>query len=337
VLILSCFTRSAKQCIFEGRQGKYTVMAVQPKPGECVYASENKWRFFLSYEGGQYHTVDVIRGYNDYAYYWRVATTLQMRESSTGRPRHIPGFTRSLCLIRSSTIPAISWDEHGTATANVEQLEALHLRSDVLEVYWTDGPGGMGYVSDTRISWDEPHFDSPDQTQRSGQKWRQIHREGYPAVITGFNLNKLADYTVAECGPAPSKDGTPVNVRSIRYYCHGLEHRDDGPSYTGSNCTCSADKGNCTRVLEWRQHGENRIDRPFHVSCDMQAWVSRDNRPATVHRNGSLVWSLSSVPERYTFWVHSSYALPVRLRFRAIAASSSVPGLANLVTWWVDE
>jgi hypothetical protein len=178
------------------------------------------------------------------------------------------------------------------------------------------------------IVWDEPYL------TKHGRNSRRLHREGYPARIFGTNLSKLADPTVSECGPAPSKDGTPVFVRSISYYHHGLKHRDDGPSYTGPNCTCST--GECKRVRVWRQHGELRTDRPYQVTCNEQLWVPRDYRPATVHRNGRLFWP-SPAPERYTYWVHASYARPVRLRFRAIAAASSVPGLSNLITWWVDE
>jgi hypothetical protein len=303
-------------------------MAVHPKPGECIHTNEDDWRFFLSYQDGQYHTVNVSRMRDGYIYYWWVDSNLQVRGSKTIRPRQVPGHPTSVRLTHPSPAPAVSRDENGTVTADIEQLETLHLRPDVSEVFWTDGPGGMRYVGNTHITWDEPYVD------KHGQKPRISHREGYPAFIYGTNLNKLADHTVSECGPAPSKDGTPVYVSRIYYHRHGLEHRDDGPSRTEGACTCSA--GSCKRVREWHQHGEPRIDRPCRVTCDKQLWVPRAGRPATVYRNGRLVW-LSPAPERYTFWVHASYALPVRQRFRAMASSSSVPGLANLVTWWVDE
>jgi hypothetical protein len=191
----------------------------------------------------------------------------------------------------------------------------------------------MWYMDDTNIIWGESYLD------KYGHKEIRYHREGYPAMISGTNLNKLADHTVTECGPAPSKDGTPVWVRSIIYYNHGSMHRDDGPSYTDSNCTCSTGSCKCTctctKVREWCQYGKFRTDGPCRVTYDKQAWVPRAYRPATVHRDGRLGWS-SSVPERYTYWVHTGYARPVRRRFRAIVAASSVSGLANLVTWWVD-
>jgi hypothetical protein len=179
----------------------------------------------------------------------------------------------------------------------------------------------------TYVYWYEPYL------SKRGHENRRYHREGYPALITGTNLSNLADPTVSECGPAPSKDGTPVYVNSINYYYHGIMHRDDGPSYTDGTCTCFT--GICKRVRMWGQHGKCPIDRPFRVTCNVQSWVSRTRRPTTVYRDGRLLWPVST-PERYTYWSHARYALPDRLRFRAIASSSSVSGLANLITWWVD-
>jgi hypothetical protein len=304
-------------------------MAEHPRPGECIYANTNddEWRFFLSYEGGQYHTVDIRRRDNCYAYYWKVDSTLQAPGSKTIMSRLIPGLVTYILLPCSSEPPTITWDENGAATADIERLETLHLRPDVSAISWTDGPGGMRSMTDTHIAWDGPCVD------RRGRWPRRYHRVGYPASIFGYDLSKLADYSVSECGPAPSKDGTPVYVRSIGYYQHGRMHRDDGPSYTGYHCACST--GNCLRSRKWYQHGEPRIDRPFCVTCVKQTWTPRACRPTTVHRDGRLEWQ-SPAPERYTFWSHASYAQPVRQRFRAIAAASSVSGLANLVTWWVD-
>jgi hypothetical protein len=119
-------------------------MAVQPKPGECVYANtnENEWRFFLSYQDGQYHTVDVSRTYDCVSYSWKVASSLQVSAFVSIRPRRISGLTSRVVLTYSTAIPAISWDENGAASADVGQLEALHLHPDVISVSWTDGPGG---------------------------------------------------------------------------------------------------------------------------------------------------------------------------------------------------
>jgi hypothetical protein len=307
-------------------------MALHPRPGECIYTVGNsEWRFFLSYEGGQYHTVDVTRGYDFlsyYSYYWRVDDTLQAPGSQTSRLRRVPERPTIIVLAYSSAPPAITWDENGVATADIGQLEALHLRPDVSVVSWTDGPGGMGYMCSTHIGWNEPYLDV------CGRDSRRNHREGYPALIFGTNLHKLADLTVSECGPAPSKGGASVYIRSIHYFYHGLKHRDDGPCYTEGVCTCFT--GRCKRVRVWRQHGEYRTDRPYQVTCNEQLWAPRAYRPTKVRRDGRLVWS-SPVPKRYTYWVHAYYAQPVRLRFRAIAAASSVSGLSNLITWWVSE
>jgi hypothetical protein len=211
------------------------------------------------------------------------------------------------------------------ASAIVAADTTTHLHPDPSIVFTVEGPE---YLNKSHIVWIESYLDL------YGHKVRQFHREGHPAMIIGTNLDKLADLTVTECGPAPSKDGTPVYVSSIRYNHHGLSHRDEGPSFTGGTCTYPI--GRCERVRVWRQHGKCRTDRPFRVTCNEQVWASRTCRPTTVYRDGRLFWP-SSAPERYTFWVHGNYSLPVRRRFRAIAAASSVPGLANLLTWWVDE
>jgi hypothetical protein len=312
-------------------------MAIHPSPGECIYegnnkswyAGRNEWRFFLSYQDDQYHTVDVSRlGRDRYAYCWRVGSTLQTSGPNIISPGQVPGPSTKPHLVYSSAPPVTTRDEKGVTTTDIEQLASRHLRPDVSAYFWTDDSGGTKFISDTHILWDEPHLDS------SGKKTMRYHREGYPAIIGGTNLIKLADLTVSECGPAPSKDGTPVYVSSVGYHLHGLEHRDDGPYYTKSVCTCST--GRCERLRVWRQHGELRTDRPYRVTCDRQVWVPRDYRPATVHRDGRLDWPVSA-PERYTVWVHAGYAQPVRLRFRAIAAASTVAGLSNLITWWVDE
>jgi hypothetical protein len=303
-------------------------MAIHPRPGECIYAGADSWRFFISYEGGQYHTVDVSRGCYYISYLWKVDSKLQASGSKTFSSREIPGLIARVLLGYSTSIPAISWDANGVATADVEQLETLHLRPDVSSVFRADGPGVMRHVTNTHITWDEPYVD------KFGQKERRYHREGHPALILGTNLSKLADHTVTECGPAPSKGGTPVYVSGIHYYHHGIRHRDDGPSYTEGVCSCFT--GDCKRVREWHQRGEYRTDRPCRVTCERQVWIPRDYRPMTVHRDGKLDWS-SPTPERYTYWVHAGYARPVRLRFRAIAAATTVTGLANLTTWWVSE
>jgi hypothetical protein len=305
-------------------------MAEHPRPGECIYAGDGYWRIFLTYQDGQYHMVNVCRR-EDWVcttYEWVVDSELSRYASEASRPRLTPGRPSSIYLEYSPAPPALLWDENGAVTADIDQLEALHLRPDVLDEHWTVGPGGMRYLGTTHITWDER------SGKDLGHKVFRFHRVGYPAIIGGTNLIKLADLTVSECGPAPSKDGTPVYVSSVGYHLHGLEHRDEGPYYTKGVCTCST--GRCERLRVWRQHGELRIDRPYRVTCDRQVWVPRDYRPATVHRDGRLDWP-SPTPERYTFWSHADYAQPVRLRFRAIAAATTVSGLANLITWWVAE